>query len=48
MRGHDPLFIPCTPKGCVELLKREKVPIDGKNAVVIGRRFLFNEFVFCD
>lgn len=48
MRGHDPLFIPCTPKGCVELLKREKVPIDGKNAVVIGRRFLLNEFVFCD
>jgi 5,10-methylene-tetrahydrofolate dehydrogenase/methenyl tetrahydrofolate cyclohydrolase len=37
MRGHDPLFVPCTPKGCIEILKREKIPIAGKNAVVIGR-----------
>ena len=39
MRGHDPLFVPCTPKGCIELLRREKVQMDGKNAVVIGRRY---------
>jgi 5,10-methylene-tetrahydrofolate dehydrogenase/methenyl tetrahydrofolate cyclohydrolase len=32
-----PLFVPCTPKGCVELLDRYNVPIEGKNAVVIGR-----------
>lgn len=40
MRGHEPLFIPCTPKGCIELLRREKVPMAGKNAVVIGRRYI--------
>lgn len=32
-----PLFIPCTPKGCIELLDRYGVQIDGKNAVVLGR-----------
>jgi 5,10-methylene-tetrahydrofolate dehydrogenase/methenyl tetrahydrofolate cyclohydrolase len=32
-----PLFVPCTPKGCVELLDRYNIPIEGKNAVVIGR-----------
>eukprot|EP00257_Ricinus_communis_P016857 XP_015575151.1 bifunctional protein FolD 1, mitochondrial isoform X1 [Ricinus communis] len=37
MRGREPLFIPCTPKGCVELLIRSDVEIKGKNAVVIGR-----------
>lgn len=28
---------PCTPKGCVELLKRYKVPLDGAEVVIIGR-----------
>jgi len=37
MRGHDTLFVPCTPKGCIELLRREKIPMSGKHAVVIGR-----------
>lgn len=37
MRGREPLFVPCTPKGCIELLHRYKVDIKGKNAVVIGR-----------
>eukprot|EP00177_Eucheuma_denticulatum_P002558 GFKZ01004596.1.p1 GENE.GFKZ01004596.1~~GFKZ01004596.1.p1 ORF type:complete len:402 (-),score=62.73 GFKZ01004596.1:105-1187(-) len=32
-----PLFIPCTPKGCVDLLDRYGVEIEGKNVVVIGR-----------
>ncbi|KAF5097283.1 hypothetical protein D0Z03_001441 [Geotrichum reessii] len=36
-RGGNPLFIPCTPKGILELLKEAKVEIAGKNAVVIGR-----------
>ena len=31
------MFIPCTPKGILELLKESKVEIAGKNAVVIGR-----------
>ena len=30
-------FVPCTPKGIMELLKRYNVAIAGKNAVVIGR-----------
>ncbi|MFQ6619753.1 hypothetical protein Gotur_000639 [Gossypium turneri] len=37
MRGREPLFVPCTPKGCLELLLRSGVEIVGKKAVVIGR-----------
>ncbi|CAN0900511.1 Bifunctional protein FolD 1, mitochondrial [Linum grandiflorum] len=37
MRGREPLFISCTPKGCIELLIRSGVQIMGKHAVVIGR-----------
>ncbi|KAG0456679.1 hypothetical protein HPP92_024467 [Vanilla planifolia] len=37
MQGREPLFVPCTPKGCMELLHRYNVEIQGKRAVVIGR-----------
>ncbi|GAB2285121.1 hypothetical protein Dimus_019574 [Dionaea muscipula] len=37
MRGREPLFISCAPKGCIELLLRSGVEIMGKKAVVIGR-----------
>ncbi|XP_061368443.1 bifunctional protein FolD 1, mitochondrial-like isoform X1 [Gastrolobium bilobum] len=37
IRGREPLFTPCTPKGCIELLIRSGVEIMGKKAVVIGR-----------
>ncbi|KAJ0105452.1 hypothetical protein Patl1_17758 [Pistacia atlantica] len=37
MRGREPLFVPCTPKGCIELLHRSGIVIKGKRAVVIGR-----------
>ncbi|XP_020596638.1 bifunctional protein FolD 4, chloroplastic-like isoform X2 [Phalaenopsis equestris] len=37
MQGRDPLFVPCTPKGCIELLRRYEIEIKGKRAVVIGR-----------
>ncbi|EEE62355.1 hypothetical protein OsJ_17144 [Oryza sativa Japonica Group] len=37
MKGRDPLFLPCTPKGCMELLTRSGVTINGKRAVVVGR-----------
>lgn len=37
MRNREPLFVPCTPRGCVELLKRSGVGIAGKQAVVLGR-----------
>ena len=32
-----PRFIPCTPKGIMEILKYYKIKLDGKNVVVIGR-----------
>ncbi|XP_068647971.1 bifunctional protein FolD 4, chloroplastic-like [Aristolochia californica] len=37
MQGREPLFVPCTPKGCIELLHRSGVEIKGKRAVVVGR-----------
>eukprot|EP01133_Synstelium_polycarpum_P014605 gene14605-17270_t len=37
MRGRKALFEPCTPKGCIELLVRSGVKIEGANAVVLGR-----------
>lgn len=37
MKGRDPLFLPCTPKGCLELLSRSGISIKGKKAVVVGR-----------
>jgi methylenetetrahydrofolate dehydrogenase (NADP+)/methenyltetrahydrofolate cyclohydrolase/formyltetrahydrofolate synthetase len=30
-------FMPCTPYGCIELIKRTGVPMDGAKAVVLGR-----------
>jgi len=30
-------FIPCTPRGIIELLKHYKIELEGKNAVVLGR-----------
>ena len=32
-----PAFVPCTPAGILEILKRERVPMVGERAVVIGR-----------
>jgi methylenetetrahydrofolate dehydrogenase (NADP+) / methenyltetrahydrofolate cyclohydrolase len=32
-----PTLVACTPLGCIELLEREGIPIQGKTAVVIGR-----------
>jgi methylenetetrahydrofolate dehydrogenase (NADP+)/methenyltetrahydrofolate cyclohydrolase len=31
------VLAPCTPSGVIELLKRERIPISGAHAVVIGR-----------
>ncbi len=36
-RGGKPLFVPCTPKGVMVLLKESGVDLSGKNAVVLGR-----------
>jgi 5,10-methylene-tetrahydrofolate dehydrogenase/methenyl tetrahydrofolate cyclohydrolase len=35
--GEPPLALPCTPAGCIELLKRSGVETSGKEAVVLGR-----------
>ena len=36
-KGRDPLFIPCTPAGCIYLLEQELPSLEGANAVVLGR-----------
>ena len=36
-KGREPLFIPCTPFGCIYLLEQAGVKIEGANAVVLGR-----------
>ena len=36
MRGAAPLFVPCTPLGCIELLRRSQVEVAGKHVVVLG------------
>ncbi len=33
----EPGLVPCTPKGCMELLHRYNIPVTGKRAVVVGR-----------
>ena len=37
LKRMDKLLAPCTPEGCIELLKRYNISISGKNAVIIGR-----------
>jgi len=36
-KGRAPLFVPCTPYGCIYLLEQAGVKIEGANAVVLGR-----------
>ena len=33
----EPAFEPCTPKGCIDLIKETGIDITGKKAVVVGR-----------
>jgi len=37
LASDKPRFVPCTPLGILELLKRYEVPVEGKHAVIIGR-----------
>src|SRR5438270_1691066 len=32
-----PGLVPCTPAGCIEILRRSGIEVTGKNAVVVGR-----------
>ena len=35
--SNRPSLVACTPAGCMEILRRYKIPIEGANAVVLGR-----------
>ena len=37
MEKREPLFIPCTPLGCMTVLKYENIEIKGKVVVIIGK-----------
>lgn len=36
-KGREPLFTPCTPSGCLLLLKKAGAELEGAKAVVLGR-----------
>jgi 5,10-methylene-tetrahydrofolate dehydrogenase/methenyl tetrahydrofolate cyclohydrolase len=36
-KGREPLFVPCTPYGCIYLIEQMGIKIEGANAVVLGR-----------
>lgn len=36
-KGREPMFVPCTPAGCIVLLKKSGAKLSGANAVVVGR-----------
>ncbi len=36
-KGREPVFVPCTPAGCMVLLEESGAQISGANAVVLGR-----------
>jgi len=36
-KGRTPLFVPCTPMGCLYMLEESNVPIEGAHAVILGR-----------
>ncbi len=36
-KGRDPVFVPCTPYGCIYMLEKIGVKLEGSNAVVLGR-----------
>ena len=36
-KGREPLFVPCTPDGCIYLIEQIGYPLKGANAVVLGR-----------
>jgi methylenetetrahydrofolate dehydrogenase (NADP+)/methenyltetrahydrofolate cyclohydrolase len=36
-KGREALFVPCTPAGCITLLKKAGAKLEGAEAVVVGR-----------
>jgi methylenetetrahydrofolate dehydrogenase (NADP+) / methenyltetrahydrofolate cyclohydrolase len=47
MKGREPLFAPCTPLGCIELIKAAGAKIEGARAVVLGRSNIVGMPVAC-
>ncbi|KAF8926449.1 tetrahydrofolate synthase [Haplosporangium gracile] len=45
-RASEPAFVPCTPKGVIELIKSTGVTMSGKKAVVVGRSDIVGTPVF--
>jgi len=37
MKNREPIFVPCTPNGCIVLIDSTGQPIEGARAVVLGR-----------
>ncbi len=37
MKDRDPLFVPCTPAGCMRLLEEAGIETSGAEAVIVGR-----------
>ncbi|MBC8447385.1 MAG: bifunctional methylenetetrahydrofolate dehydrogenase/methenyltetrahydrofolate cyclohydrolase FolD [Chloroflexi bacterium] len=37
MKGREPLFVPCTPAGCIVLMDEAGAEFEGADAVVVGR-----------
>jgi methylenetetrahydrofolate dehydrogenase (NADP+) / methenyltetrahydrofolate cyclohydrolase / formyltetrahydrofolate synthetase len=42
-RSANPLFVPCTPRGCMELLHQSGAKVAGASAVVIGRSVIVGQ-----
>jgi len=36
-KGREPMFVPCTPEGCIYLIQKALPSLEGMNAVVLGR-----------
>ena len=43
-KGREPLFVPCTPAGCITLLKKAGAKLEGAEAVVVGRSNIVGAF----
>ena len=48
MYNNKECFIPCTPKGILEIFDFYKIDLDGKNVVVVGRSNLVGKPIFLE
>lgn len=37
LEGYEPMFMPCTPRGVMELLDYYKISVEGKHVVILGK-----------